>query len=217
LDKTLLIFDIDDTLTESATIHQLLFKESLEELGVKNMNSNFGGYQHHTDSYISKCIFESYFNSDFDADKCQEFGKLLSTKMAKQQIIEIPGAKNILQKIKLDENYAICFATGSLRIPAIQKLKSINSPFSESLLVASDNIFERENIVLKAIEAAKNQYGIPTFKRMVSVGDGLWDLKTAANLNLEFVAIGNRNEEVLRKHGCKTHFPNFLNVELNDF
>ncbi len=212
--KTLLIFDIDDTLTETAAIHIKAFINSLKELGVVKMDTNFGGYLHHTDSYIAKTIYEKELWQAFAEPIKVQFEKLLSDKMAEKEISEVAGAAQFIRAAQNNSSVAICFATGSLRRPAIQKLKSIGVDFNHQLLVASDRLEKRESIVKGAIEVAKKVYQTKNFERIISIGDGLWDLKTANNLELEFVGIGLKNKTTLQEHGCLKHFDNFLNVSL---
>lgn len=215
--KTLLIFDIDDTLTETAEIHIQAFIESLNELGVEKIDTNFGEYLHHTDSYISKTIYEKELWQTFTEVLKAKFEKLLSTKMAENEVEEVPGASQFIKEVKNNKSIAVCFATGSLRRPAVQKLKAIGVDFDNRLLVASDRLMKRESIVKQAIADAKKFYGVDRFEKVISIGDGLWDLKTAQNLGLEFVGIGKKNKDVLEENGCKCWFEDFLNLTLSDF
>lgn len=215
--KTLLIFDIDDTLTQSASIHIKCFIESLHELGVVKMDTNFGEYLHHTDSYVSKTIYEKELWQTFTEPLKAQFEKLLSTKMAEQEIEEVLGASQFMKEIKKNKSIAVCFATGSLRRPAIQKLKAIGVDFDNQILVASDRLMKRESIVKQAITEAKKFYGVDSFERIISIGDGLWDLKTAQNLELEFIGIGEKNKEVLEENGCSKWYEDFSTIEINQF
>ena len=214
MSKTLLIFDIDDTLTKTAAIHIECFIESLNELGVAKMDTNFGGYLHHTDSFIAKTIYEKELWQAFTEPIKVQFEKLLSNKMAEKEVSEVAGASQFIREAQNNSSVAICFATGSLRRPAIQKLKAIGVDFNHQLLVASDRLEKRESIVKGAIEVAKKVYQAKNFERIISIGDGLWDLKAANNLNLDFVGIGLKNKTTLLEQGCLRHFDDFRNVSL---
>tara|TARA_B110000046_G_scaffold29074_1_gene30354 strand:+ start:32325 stop:32984 length:660 start_codon:yes stop_codon:yes gene_type:complete len=207
--KTLLIFDIDDTLSETAAIHIQGFIESLNELGVKKMDTNFGEYLHHTDSYISKTIYEKELWKTFDEEVKVKFEKLLGSRIEEEEIVEIPGASKFIEEIRENKSIAICFATGSLRRPAIQKLHAIGVGFEDKLLIASDRLLKRESIVKQAISESKKFYKVDSFDRVVSIGDGLWDLKTAESLGLEFVGIGLKNKAALLENGCLKHYDDF--------
>ncbi|MFT7084541.1 MAG: phosphoglycolate phosphatase-like HAD superfamily hydrolase [Vicingaceae bacterium] len=214
--KTLFIFDIDDTLTQSAAIHIECFIESLNELGVEKMDTNFGEYLHHTDSYIAKTIYEKELWQTFTEQIKAQFEKLLTNKMADKTIVEVPGASLFLKELRKNLSVAICFATGSLRRPAIQKLQAIGVDFEDQLLVASDRLSKRESIVKNAIAEAKKFYQADSFERIISFGDGLWDLKVSENVGLEFVGIGEKNKLVLLENGCLKHFDDFQALTYKD-
>lgn len=216
MDKTLIIFDIDDTLTKSAQIHIKAFIASLNDLGVSNMDTNFGEYLHHTDSYISKTIYEKVLWKTFTEEIKVQFEKLLTAKMAEETITEVSGATEFIKQLKKDSSIAICYATGSLRRPAIQKLKSIGVGFDSKVLAASDTYLKRESIIKNAIKGAKEFYEVTDFKRIISVGDGFWDLKAANNLGLEFIGIGEKNKEMLIENGCEKWFVDFTQLKVDD-
>ena len=137
--------------------------------------------------------------------------------MAEKEIEEVPGSAVFVKEAMKNKLIAVCFATGSLRRPAEQKLKAIGISFNNELLVASDQLQKRESIVKTAISKAKKHYGVSDFERVISIGDGLWDLKTAQNLGLEFVGIGLKNKEVLLESGCLNWHENFLSLKINHF
>ena len=212
--KTLIVFDIDGTLTDSVKVHQKAFSEMLIEIGVKNINKEFKSFKHHTDSYIAKEIYENNQKSIFSDKKMNEFESGLNEKINKVNINEILGAKELIKKLEKETDLGICYATGSLRRPAEHKLKSIGINFEDIQLVASDKILERENIVQKAIQNAQSHYGIEKFDRIISVGDGLWDLLTAKNLDIEFIGVGLKNKETLIENGAKKIFENLLHFDI---
>lgn len=84
-------------------------------------------------------------------------------------------------------------------------------------MVASDELYERENIILEGIKKAKELYSVEEFSRIISFGNGLWDLKAAQNLKLEFVGVGDRNKEILLANGCEKHVYDFKNSSIEDF
>ena len=178
----LIVFDIDGTLTESVEIHQKGFVNALTQLGVKKIDSNFKAYKHHTDSFIAKVIYEKDKNTLFSDIEIGKFEAHLLNFIQNYPIAEITGAKKTVEQIEDETDFGICYATGSLLKPAKYKLDSIGLKCNREQLIASNNIEDRESIVLKAIESAKSFYKTEKFERIISVGDGLWDLKTAQNL-----------------------------------
>jgi len=212
--KNLIVFDIDGTLTGSVTKHIKAFKKTLLEMGVSEIKSNFGTFKHHTDSFISKAIFEANQNKAFSKVEFDVFEKGLTEKLSKQTVNEIAGAKQLIDKLKNSADFGFCFATGSLRKPAEYKLNTVGIPFEDWQLVTSDCIYDREGIVSKAIENASKYYNTPKFERIISVGDGLWDLLTAKNLELEFIGIGLINEKILIENGAEVVYEDLTEFEI---
>lgn len=60
------------------------------------MDSNFGGYKHHTDSYIAKTIYKKDQNEVFSKSKMVEFEDYLMENINQYHIEEIAGAKKII-------------------------------------------------------------------------------------------------------------------------
>ena len=214
--KSLIVFDIDGTLTDSVTQHQKAFTETLFEIGVSEINAEYKSFKHHTDSFIAKEIYEDNQNKTFSKDKFLQFENGLSERIKLINFNEIKGAKELVDKLQKETEFGVCYATGSLRKPAEHKLKSIGIEFKEWQLVASDNIYERENIVEKAIKNSSENYDVKTFERIISVGDGLWDLLTAENLKLEFIGVGKKNRELLIQEGAITVLEDFTEFEIKE-
>jgi phosphoglycolate phosphatase-like HAD superfamily hydrolase len=214
--RILIIFDIDGTLTDSVVVHQQAFTESLEELGVVKIDSNYGEYKHHTDSFIAKTIYENYFDKEFDNKILNLFEDKVYNKISKTTIIEIPGAIELLRKLELDPKFDFCFATGSLEKPAIYKLKSLGVSYHSDRLVCSNELYSRDDIVNKALDKSKKHFAQENYYKIVSIGDGLWDLKTANNLGLDFIGIGKKNKRILLDNGCINYIDDLRELELSE-
>ena len=213
--SVLIVFDIDGTLSDSVEGHQASFREALKDIGVAVINAEFKSFKHHTDSYIAKEIFEQSQVQAFSEDKVKAFESSLSTKVKALKFEEINGAKALIDQLRVEPVYAFCFSTGSLRRAAEHKLKSIGIDFEDWQLVASDELYEREQIVNRAINNSIRHYGVDGFERIISLGDGLWDLLTAKNLDVEFIGIGEENKEVLFAHGAKIVLRDLSSLELD--
>lgn len=195
-------------------MHQSSFKRSLHHIGVQNFNDSFGTYTHHTDSHIARVIFETATDKAFDSTVIEVFEDFLHQQIEQYEVKEIKGAKQFVEEISAHPDFGICYATGSLLKPAGLKLQRIGISFEACQLVASNEIEEREGIVQKAIRNAAAYYGVEKFDRVLSFGDGLWDLKTAANLSLEFIGIGNKNEQILKDHGMLRHYADLEKINI---
>jgi phosphoglycolate phosphatase-like HAD superfamily hydrolase len=136
--------------------------------------------------------------------------------LSEKKCIEIEGAKKIVEFLENETDYGVCYATGSMRKTAKLKLEQIGIEYHDYQLVASNEILEREKIVSTAIEHAKIFYNTNDFENIISIGDGIWDLKTAKNLNLHFIGIGEKNSDILFENGAKVILSDFsfFDIEL---
>ncbi|PHS06053.1 MAG: hypothetical protein COA88_11225 [Kordia sp.] len=212
----LLIFDIDGTLIDSVSGYHEVIINAMTDLGIENIDTDFNALKHHTDSYALKYNYENFFDKELPADLLDQFENLIVTYLKTQpKTIAIKGVDKILNQLR-DSEYAFAFATGSLPESAILKMKSAGLEMNAALLATSKTSFSREGFVLEAIEKAKSYYNLAEFEQIISVGDGIWDLKTAQNLNLEFIGIGTKNKAVMEANGMECWFEDFTNFEISN-
>ena len=146
------------------------------------------------------------FQKKFDFSFIPKFEEKMTTALLQFQKTEsIKGANTALNFFMRETNYAICFATGSLLAPALLKLEQAEINFIPDLIEASNTIFTRENIVKSAIEKAKNYFQVTTFEHIISVGDGIWDLKTARNLGIHFLGIRKKSLAYFQQEKIKSY------------
>ena len=211
----LIVFDIDDTLTKSEYQHQLAYVNTMKEFGITEINQNWNEYKHHTDSFILKENYENNLHEKFDFSFIEKFeNRMTELILSLKKVSEIKGAKNIIEFFAIKTDYAISFATGSLLKPAYVKLNQSEIKYNDKLVVGSNGIYEREGIVEKAIERAKDFHQVKSFSNIISVGDGIWDLKTARNLGLHFIGIGMKNYSDFEREGVKVHIKDWNEFDL---
>lgn len=205
----LLIFDIDGTLIDSVSGYHEVIINAMTDLGIEGIDPNFNNLKHHTDSYALKYNYENFFNKELPVSLLDQFENLI-VKYLKQEpkTIAIKGVANVLNQLKNSE-YAIAFATGSLQESAIYKMNSAGLEMDAAVLATSKTSFSREGFVLEAIEKAKSYYNVTEFEQIISVGDGIWDLKTAQNLSIEFIGIGAKNKAAMEANEMQHWFEDF--------
>ncbi|WP_428740680.1 HAD family hydrolase [Tenacibaculum sp.] len=204
--ENLIVFDIDDTLTKSENQHQSAYMDAMKSFGIVDINQDWKSYKNMTDSYILKKNYEANLNKSFSFSFIPKFEeKMTESMLTFSRTKEINGAKKIVDFFMKETDYAICFATGSLLQPALIKLEQASINFVPSLVEASNSLFTREEIVNSAINKAKNYFQVQEFKNIISVGDGIWDLKTAKNLGIHFLGIRNKNLPDFKAEGIKSH------------
>ena len=213
----LLIFDIDGTLIDSVSGYHEVIINAMTDLGIAEIDTNFNALKHHTDSYALKYNYENFFKKELPIMLLNNFEALIVKYLRSQpKTIAIKGVSDALIQLENSE-YAIAFATGSLPESAIYKMKSAGLPIEVALLATSKTSFSREGFVTDAIQKAKNFYKVTDFKEIIAVGDGIWDLTTAQNLNLEFIGIGVKNKIVMETNGMKHWFEDFSSFQVPVF
>ncbi|MDA8586909.1 HAD hydrolase-like protein [Rhodobacteraceae bacterium] len=189
---SIVVFDIDGTLTDTVAPHQAAFLEALQSFGFPNLVTDWSKYQHHSDSAI---FAEAWATAGWDAPAPMgvlenRYRAAYDRRSAVVDLREIPGAAHFLASLQ-DSPWVPVFATGSLRHGAVHKMTVANLPYDDELLVSATEHQTREEIVTQAIQAGRPQLSHDQPDRVVSVGDGLWDLLTAKTLDLEFVGIAS--------------------------
>lgn len=212
--KNLIIFDIDDTLTQSEEQHQTAYVNTMLEFGISKINQNWKSYANVTDSYILKENYEANFEKAFDFSFIPSFEeKMTQAMLAMKKTSSIDGANEAVDYFMNETDYAICFATGSLLAPAMLKLEQAEINFIPELVEASNEIYTREAIVTSAKEKAKNYFQVDDFNHVISVGDGIWDLRTAKNLGVHFLGIRDKNLIDFQQEGIKSHITDWNNFD----
>ncbi|WP_405209350.1 HAD family hydrolase [Aquimarina sp. LLG6339-5] len=208
LKDTLYIFDIDGTLTDSVPMYLISVTKAMMNMGINNIDTDYNNYKHHTDSYALRYNYERSFKQDLSENLLGDFENNLVTQMLEfDPVKEIKGAQSLIQSFR-DKSIPFCFATGALPKPAMLKLEQCSIWYDELLLATSMTHESREGFVMDALKKAKAFYNISEFTKIISVGDGLWDLKTAQNLSLDFVGIGDKNKEKLLQNGATRCYSN---------
>lgn len=194
----LVLFDIDGTLVNSNEVDSICYIRSIEEeFGLAKIDDRWDTYQHATDSGIFEEIFERAFSRkpteseirrhvDRMASLLQEYNS-----RSPAMFDEIGGAGETLRLLADHPDWRIGIATGAWRESGLFKLKCAGLDFDGLPMTTGSDAKTREDILLKCIDEAREQYDVAEFEKVVSVGDAVWDLKTAANLNVGFIGIND--------------------------
>ena len=121
----------------------------------------------------------------------------------------VPGALETISAIRCDPQWAMAIATGGWEGSALFKLRCAGIGLEGVALATSDDAVARTGIVAKALERAARINPGNEFERIVSVGDGSWDVRAARDLGLAFVGIGSR--ERLTGSGARHIRPDLRN------
>lgn len=98
---------------------------------------------------------------------------------------EIPGAKDMLTKLKSSPNHVVAIATGGWRKSALLKLDTGGFGEFTCPIATSDDAHDRKDIMRIALA----QLG-STFSSVTYYGDGTWDRDASYALGWNFVPVG---------------------------
>lgn len=208
----LAIFDIDGTLTRTDHVDDICFVRALADAhAITEVSTDWAGYPHTTDSAITSHIFQERFDrAPVEAELLKfksRFVCLLEEYRAKDSSLfeEIIGASLMLRRLNQHPEWQVAIASGGWRVSATLKLKTAGIEVNDYPAAFADDGLSREEILHAAVTKAQTLYQQNNFARVVSVGDGLWDVRTARNLRFPFLGIGSgEREEKLRQAGA-TH------------
>lgn len=206
----LVVFDLDGTLTQTTAVDEDCFVRAFEEaLRIFELNKNWNDYEHVTDQGILLQIFMERFGRHPDIDEHESvvtrFIDLLSVRYSSDtsDFGEVRGATTLLHRLRSESNWAIALATGAWQRSAEFKIGRALLPVNDIPSAFSEDGPSREAIVCAAIDRAVIQYRQAKFERVISVGDALWDVKTARNLGIPFLGIaGGARAALLRDNGA---------------
>lgn len=218
----LVIFDIDGTLTNTNDVDDACFVKALAEShGINGINKDWAVYPHTTDSGITQFIFQERFGRDPEEKELSKlksyFVDLLNVEYRSDaaNFTEIAGASIALERLRQDANWAVAIATGSWRGAALLKLRAAGIEVGGIAAAYAEDGLSREEILRAAASKALEQYRQSEFEKIVSVGDGLWDVRVAGRLGLAFLGIGNGESEAkLRQAGARQTIKDFTDYEL---
>ena len=204
--NSIVVFDIDGTLTDSVAVHQKAFEAGMRRFDFPVLDTNWSSYRHHTDTGIFEEAWakaEMPGPADFtrlEAQFVDDFDRELSL----SALTEIGGAGAFVESLP-QAGWLPVFATGSLRHGALAKLAVLDIDYDPDLLVTASEFRTREDIVGAAITRGREKHGFVP-QRIVSIGDGLWDYFTASALDLDFIGIGvGPKADALRALGVRVH------------
>ncbi|HTH76145.1 MAG TPA: HAD family hydrolase [Trinickia sp.] len=204
----ILVLDIDGTLTDSVAMHQEALLGAMQALRLTRLNTDWGSYPHHTDTGIfAHAIAQNGIEaptSDTMTGFERDLDNRFSIQLAEHGLHEVSGARALVLAAA-QSRWGVVFATGGIRSVSRRKLRAVGIDFAEEVLITSSEHASRRNLVAAAVNRAMHVYDIPSPQAVTSIGDGLWDLRVAAELGLGFVGIGSSDSlsgRALRAQGA---------------
>jgi len=192
--ERLAVFDLDGTLTRTMGVDGRCYARACREvLGLARVADDWSAYRHTSDEGIARELCERERGRPAEraelAELKRRFVELLAGEAARapELFCEVPGARETLRELP-GCGWAVAVATGAWEVSARLKLEAAALPTGLPL-ATSDGMPERAAIVRAAIGRATALHEVLGFSRVVSVGDAVWDVRTARDLGLPFVGV----------------------------
>ena len=184
------IFDIDGTLLQSASVDDDLYRYSVQSvLGPVRFRPSLADYDFVTDSGIlSQVLEDNSLPVDPDptpAIKACFFEALRRHIREHGPFREVPGARILLGSLRTSRNHSVAIATGGWRESTHLKLDSARFDVDNIPIATSDDEHDRSEIMLAALSMLGSDYESVTY-----YGDGPWDRDACLALSWRFVAVG---------------------------
>ncbi len=207
----LAIFDIDGTLTNTNSVDNECFVKALAEAhAITEIVQDWATYPHTTDSGITLHIFQERFGRNPEETELGKFKCCFVNMLSEQyrsnssSFAEIAGASIALNRLKRESDWAVAIATGCWRESALLKLRAAKIDIDGIPAAYAEDGLSREEILRAAVSQSVEQYRVSSFEKIVSIGDGLWDVRTARRLNFTFLGIGSgESAAMLHQAGAK--------------
>jgi len=207
----LAIFDIDGTLTNTNDIDLRNYIRALaDEFGIAAPDLNWSDYPHVTDIGITIDVFIQHLGRAPTTAEVEQLRArlvaLFDAELAATPglVTAVPGAQHLLDHLRTSREWAIGLATGCWQASARWKLQAAGLNVDGIPAAFCEDGISREEIVTAALRRTTEAAGHDDFESKVSVGDGEWDVRTAANLDLAFLGIRTAGDKAfLYRHGAK--------------
>lgn len=221
--RRLAVFDIDGTLTDTNAVDDDCFVRAvadtlrLDASALDARTMDWSNAPHVTDSALLGWLCEQHCDRplrDGEADATiHRLLDLMHAELASNpaRFRPIAGAADAFRPLR-GIGWEIAFATGAWEASARLKLAAAGLDSADYVLASSSDAPTRTEIMELAVRRAA-RFGAEEFNRIVSIGDGLWDVRAARELGWPFVAIASgQHADRMRAAGAVTILPDLADT-----
>ena len=218
--RKLAIFDVDGTLLDNMEVEDACYSAALREvLELPSLDTDWTRYEHVSDAAIAVEAYRRHHGSEPDPTRLEatvaRFVRLLADAHESDAgaIRPVAGAVELFDAL-LERGWAVAIATGAWRRASELKLSAGGVSFAGVPMATSEDGPARSSIVSAARARAERLHGVERFDRVVSIGDGVWDVLAARDLGLPFVGVGpGERAERLRAAGVGVILESYADIE----
>ncbi len=210
----LVMFDIDGTLTDTHAADANGFVEAVRaELGITEIDTDWASYPHATSEGILDEVVRRATGRPVTPGECQAVQRRLLHRLRRASIREIPGAGAFVRKLT-DAGIAVALASGDWELSARHKLAAASIPADDLPAAFCDSSRERTEIMRHSLRHSLAHHRCESFKPIIYVGDGSWDIRASRELGWGFIGIESGAASLrLRALGARHVFPDYLRGE----
>jgi phosphoglycolate phosphatase-like HAD superfamily hydrolase len=203
----LIIFDIDGTLVQSSALDGAIYAKAIREVLGIVVDDTWRSYKNRTHSGIlsqvlTECAPENE-HSELSKRVERQFTELFQDHIMREGLMAVPGAVELVHRLKSDERVAVALATGGWKQTAEMKLDAVDLDYRDLPFVSSSDAHSKVEILKFA--AQKAERGSHAFVRTTYVGDTSADQEASAQLDYAFVGVGNEVEHAVRFDDLRDH------------
>lgn len=212
---TLVMFDVDGTLTHSNELDTRCFVQAVEEIfGFTGIDEDWSRYPHTSDAGVLEELFQRQLGrSPASAELARyrpHFLHLLAAGLAHTPMREVAGAASILKSFAAHPDFTVALASGAWRDSARAKMLSAGLPFDGFPGAFSEDAPARTDIMLASRAHAAQRHRRSGFEHWVYFGDAVWDARACGELGVPLIGIGGGEQaEKLRRAGALEVFSDY--------
>ena len=193
----LAVFDVDGTLVQSYKLEGECFVAAFHDaFGIADIDTDWARYDHVTDPGIAAQIIRERRGREPGADEFVRLQSAFQVRLAEaagraDAFAAVPGAAGLLAALVARPGWNLALATGAWLKAARLKIGRAGLDLDDVPTASGEDGPSRHAIVTAAIARAKVRAGVEDFAGVVCIGDGVWDVSTAADLGLPCIGIGS--------------------------
>ena len=210
----LIIFDIDGTLCDTHDVDARCHVAAVEAVTGRSLATvDWSLYPEATSSAIVHDLLKNMGIPDVVETEQRIYDDFVArlnveARQRPEQFRPLDGGLELFEQLRQREEHSIAIATGDWQESAKLKLRLSGYKADDVPFASSSDTRRRVDIITLAAQRAG--YALVD---SVYVGDGVWDVKAAREINIRFVGVGRRHE-LLRQQGAAHVMPTFADRAL---
>ena len=204
----LFIFDVDGTLTQTNELDADCYLRAVERhLDLDTLDPDWHDFEHPTAAGITRELLETTTDGEeidgaIEAIRSAFIEELKRAVDDGEEIDPLPGAAEMLADLRDRSASTAAIATGDWRESSHFKLAEAGLSVDDLPFGCSDDAIARHDIIRSAVDQT-DAGTLEAFDAVTYVGDGVWDLRAARRLGIDFLGVGRgAGAERLRAAGA---------------